>query len=81
MPCSLSLLDAERRLSYTIQETNILTDVITEIESNISAPDGVFTLTHEVQGLLTAVNGKLCALLASINAARLQTAAAGRLAV
>jgi len=38
MSSTLSLRDAERRISYSIQEIDVLTDVIAEVETCIEAP-------------------------------------------
>jgi hypothetical protein len=73
MSSTLSLRDAERRINYSIQETTILTDVITEVEANIVASDTVYTLTREVANLLQETHERLCDLFAAINATRLQS--------
>jgi len=72
MSSTLSLRDAERRISYSIQEIDVLTDVIAEVETCIEAPGAPDKLAPEVAGLLEEIHGKLCGLLvlAAANASR-----------
>jgi hypothetical protein len=67
----ISLKDAERRINYSIQETDVIADVIEEIETGIIASDDIHALTREVAEQLHRTHEKLCELFTVIYATRL----------